>query len=352
MLVAIPGLAVAYLGNNSQHDNVRVKTSPVENGVISTFVSASGNVINRDELTISSPLAGELTKVSVAEGDAVAQGQVLAEFDGRENKLQIDIARAALAFAEQAAAHARLALQRTRQIYDVGGEPRDAVEAAQQKMQGADKDLALARAELRKAELQASQLRVVAPRSGILTAGVARAGAWSRPGEPLFKLAPDGDRAIEIRLDAADAGATKVGKTVTVSSEAYPDRTWTERIIWVAPITNKDSTSNSLAVRLSLGPDAPRLVLGQQVDVKLATATSGPTLTIPAGAVTLVQNKSMVAVAQNGRAHFVPIEIGMSDITRTEVTRGLSAGQQILLAEDKPLKEGDKLDFGGAQGRQ
>ncbi|MEC5160911.1 membrane fusion protein, multidrug efflux system [Janthinobacterium sp. CG_23.3] len=352
LVLTVLALGAGFANSKYLNAGIKVKTVAVERGAITTFVSAPGNVINREELTVNTPVAAQLLKVHVAEGDKVEKGQVLAEFDDRENAIQIGMARATLTFAEQTQVEARGALLRIRQIFEVGGESRNAVEAAQQRVQGAQKDIELAKAELQKIQLQRSQLQIVAPRAGVITASQARAGVWSKPGDSLFKLAPDGVREIEIRLDAADGAAATPGKSVAVTSDAFADRGWNEKVTWVAPVTNKDSMANSLSVRISLGADAPALVLGQQVDVKISTATRGQILKIPSGAITLMQGKPMAAVVENDSVHFVPIEVGIGDITHTEVVRGLSAGQRIILAQGKPLKEGDKLHLDAERERQ
>jgi hypothetical protein len=51
----------------------------------------------------------------------------------------------------------------------------------------------------------------------------------------------------------------------------------------------------------------------------------------------------MVAVAEDSSVRLIPVELGIGDLTHTEITRGLKDGQQIILPEGKPLREGDKI---------
>jgi RND family efflux transporter MFP subunit len=339
-LLAVGGV---FARNEYLDHGLKVRTIAVERGSISTFVSAPGNVINRDELTISSPIAGQLIKLHAAEGDTIEKGRLLASFDDRENSILLDKARASLTFAEQNLAEAKRNLERIRQIFEIGGEPRNAVDAAELQVKENQKELLFAKAELHQTQFQRTQLQITAPSAGTLTAAQARAGVWIKPGDPLFKLAPAGVREIEVRLDAADSAAAVLGKTVSVTSDAFAGQSWQEKITWVAPITSKDSTTNSLSVRISLGSDAPPLVLGQQVDVKISTASRDEILKVPSGAIIAMEGAPMVAVAEDSSVRLIPVELGIGDLTHTEITRGLKDGQQIILPEGKPLREGDKI---------
>jgi RND family efflux transporter MFP subunit len=324
----------------------------VGQGPINAFVSATGNVISRDELAINSPVSAHILELNTAEGEQVAKGAVLAHFDDRDDLLQVDKARASLALAKQNQVEARRDWERLQQIFIAGGEARKAVDDARLHWQAAVKDVRLAQYELHHAQLNLERLHIRAPADGIVTARLARAGAWTKQGDMLFKLAPSGMREIEVKLDAGDSAAATVGKSVTASSDAFPGREWREKITWVAPATNKEGAANTLNVRVSLGADAPPLVLGQQADVKISTASAENALIIPAAAVISRQGKSMVAVVANDSVHLVPIATGIEDLATTEVKSGVSAGQRIILPEGKTLREGDKVKLVEEQAAQ
>lgn len=336
-------IAVPFAYSRLNNDGLHVKTVTVKYGAVSTLVSATGNVINRDEFTINSPIAAQLTSVRVKEGDSVRQGQILATLDGREFVIQTDKANAALKLAEQNEVDAKRDWERLEEIFLVGGEARKTVDDAKLRWQTKQKELQVAQQELRQARLQHDRLRITSPVDSTIIARHARVGTWIDAGTPLFKLAPTGMREIEVKLDAGDSAVAVIGKNVSVTTDAYPGREWEEKIIWVAPTTNKDGAANALSVRVSLGLNAPPMVLGQQADVKIVSASVDRALEIPSSAIVSKQGKPLVAVIQNDRVHLIPIVTGIESVTSAEVKSGLSAGQKIILPEGKALREGDKI---------
>lgn len=128
-----------------------------------------------------------------------------------------------------------------------------------------------------------------------------------------------------------------------ITSDAFPGRQWTEKIVRLASAINRENTADTFNIRLSLGSDAPPLRLGSQVDVKIRTAFKSNALKLPSAALINNNGKTAVAVIQNGRIHFIPVITGIEDLTHTEIVQGLQAGRQVILADVKTLREGDRV---------
>ena len=334
------GLTAAKRFND---DGVPVKTLAVERGPISAAVLAAGNVVNREELMINSAVSAQILELGAGEGDLILKGKMLVNLDDRESKTPVDKARTALKFAEKNEANAKRSWEHLQKVFEVGGESRKTVEDAELRWQSSQKESRLVQEDLRQALFQLERYHLTAPIAGTITARAARKGAWVKPGDPLFRLAPLGIKEIEVKLDAGDSAAAVIGKTTVVTSDAFPGKEWQEKIVWVAPATNKEGTSNSLSVRISLGKNAPPLVIGQQADVKVATAERDIALKIPSNTIISKQGKPLVAVIVDDRVHLVPISTGIENLTYTEVISGLNEGQKIIRPEGRTLREGDRV---------
>ncbi len=114
----------------------------------STGVSASG-AVEAQQYQVASVIAGRVTKVAVAEGDVVKQGQILVVLDQSALKIQVDQA-------EQGVKAARAALSNAKE-------------------DGTDADVTAARARLNQAEaavdlakVQLGYAAVTAPHSGVV----------------------------------------------------------------------------------------------------------------------------------------------------------------------------------------
>lgn len=64
---------------------------------------------------------------------------------------------------------------------------------------------------------------------------------------------------------------------------------------------------------------------------------------MPFAALISKDEKTWVAAIEQGRVKLLPVVTGIEDLTHTEILQGVSAGQQVILAEGKTLNEGDRV---------
>lgn len=336
-------LGVFVLRNLSFDTQIPVKVSVVTRGSISTYVSVSGNVINHNELAISSLVPGVIIKLDADEGKIVHRGEVLAYLDDRENTVNIKKYEMSLITLELNQAVYKSDLEHIQAVFLVGGESQKAVDNARFHLETALTEVRQARDDLRLAQIQLEKFKIKSPVDGIITACFAKAGASVNPGEVLFKLAPSGIREIEIKMDAIDSDIASVGKFVTVSTDANPGYEWQEKIIWIAPSAKKEGTSSNLSVRISLSTNRLPLILGQQVDIRIPQVSTGNVVIVPSSAIIYKQGSPLVAIIVGGKVSLIPIEIGTSDLKFTEIKSGIDVGQQVIIPEGKVLHEGESV---------
>jgi multidrug efflux pump subunit AcrA (membrane-fusion protein) len=135
----------------------------------------------------------------------------------------------------------------------------------------------------------------------------------------------------------------KADQDVELTSDAFPGYTWVEKVLEVAPAVRKEGAANSIKVRVSCGAKAPGLKLGQQVDAKIRTAYRADTVKLPFDALISTAGKTSVAMVKNGIICFVPVVLGIEDAVSVEIVSGVSTGQEVILPEGKPYKEGVRV---------
>jgi HlyD family secretion protein len=108
-VVAVAGLA--YIQHSSQPSFI---TAPVERGIISTSVKATGAVDAVTTVDVSSQLSGRIAEVFVNFNDNVKTGQPLARVDPEIYTARVNEARAALSVAKATAQLQKAALQRAK----------------------------------------------------------------------------------------------------------------------------------------------------------------------------------------------------------------------------------------------
>jgi len=296
-------------------------------------VAASGTVeATEADLGFQSP--GRIDSITVSEGARVEAGARLAtldraELDARRRSAlaQVTSARARLAELEsgfrsqevaqgraagRAAAqrleNARLELERTRRLFDGGAVSRTVLDQAQTTFDVADADhdrakeqldllehgtrteqITAQRAMLAQAEAAVAQLdaaldgaAIEAPFSGVVTVRHRELGETVPAGAPVLTLMNPGDRWIRIYVPGDQVGRLALGQTATVTADAYPDRSYTGEITFIASEaeftprnvqTTEDRVKLVYRVKVKItGDSSLDLKPGLPADVRVGTA--------------------------------------------------------------------------------
>src|SRR5512138_1695288 len=115
IFAALLGSTLTPSGANAQGASAAAGL-PVELREVTQSYAADGVIEAVRQATVSSQIAGTVTRFFVDAGDTVKAGQVLAHIDTRETDAQVAINRAQVAQAEAQLSQARLNLERTQQL--------------------------------------------------------------------------------------------------------------------------------------------------------------------------------------------------------------------------------------------
>lgn len=347
LLISIVAIVVLItlikFGGNLFSGGVEVTTASVEQGEIFQSITVPGKVVSKLRVDLTPSIAGRLTNVYVEEGDNVKKGELLARLDDREAKINLKRAEANYKNAKEDVALAERSLKRLRQAFSKGAVARQLVEEAEVELRSARARDSVAEEEVRTAKLSLENPRIVAPFAGTITARYVEVGQWVVPSETLFTLVDQGQREIEVQVDAADSGGIAVGQTVSISSDAFPGLNWPESVTRLAAATSNVGNANTVSVYVSLGSNAPSLRFGQQVDAEIRTAWNPSALKVPYGSIIMRNGKSYVAVVDDNFVNLVNVETGIEDFSHVEIRQGVSVGQSVILANGLKIDEGDRV---------
>lgn len=345
LAVAAAGL-MAVVVSTWHHfgEAIPVDVIAVEQGPIFETINAPGQVVSKKRVELTTAIAGQIVKVAVKEGDTVKKGQILATLDDRDAMIQIQRADANLDSAKKDVALTERTLDRLVRALQMGAVSRQMAEDAEAAVHAARAKQRVAAEEARAAELMAERLNVIAPFDGVVTVSYAVDGLWAEPPGPLFQLVDMTQREVELKIPAEQVSRLNAGQAVNLSSEAFPGHQWTEQIVRVAPATSREQgMANTLSVYATLGPDAPPLRFGQQVDAQIRTAGNERAVRVPLGAVTVQNGRPVVAVIDEGHVRFKPVATGIESFSHIEIRNGLKPGDQVILL-NKPLEDGAKVE--------
>lgn len=345
LLIVLAGAAVGYW-MLSQPQIRQVSVISPERGRIESVIRVTGKVINDRTVKMTALADGQITQMPVRLGDSVQAGQVLTVLDKREADARLRKAEAEYDREKQAVAESARTLKRLKTVLGSGGATKQSVEDAQARLRAAQARLKVTTATVEIEQIHREKIEVTAPFAGVITHKTTEVGQWLEAGTPLFTLVAHEGREIEVNVDAGDSGVIELGQSVSLTTDAWPDKQWTETIVRIAPAIaeDQDEALNAVAVRMSLGADAPNLLLGQQVDARIHTASRDQVLTLPFDALIEDDQGSKVAVVQTGKVAFFTVKTGLEDFTKIEIVDGLAEGAQVIITQGETYIEGELVE--------
>jgi multidrug efflux system membrane fusion protein len=267
---------------------------------------------------------------------------LLARLDPADLSLQAQAARAQLAAAEgqlrrASAERARYATLAEDQL--VSRSASDAQEAAHAAALG---EARAARANLEAARNQVAYSQLRAPDDGVIVARAAEAGQVVAAGQPVFTLAADGPREVEIAVPESAIGGFSVGRPALVELWSARGRRLPGRVRDIAPAAYP--RTRSYAARVAL-PASADVELGQSARVYFEPGGDGgdATMTVPLAALQRGEDGATAVWTLDPATralHLHPVQVGAFDDDRVPVLRGLQAGDWIVAAGGHLLREG------------
>lgn len=268
--LAVVGLGAAAALASGGEEGLEVEVASARVRAITQTVSASGTVASEVEVPISSDVSGEVVFLAVAEGDRVAQGQLLLRirpdfYASQREQAQASVASAqtgvsqasrdveqATVDATQATAdreRAARALARQQDLFArdvISASELEAAQGAVAVAQAAERAararietargrIAGAQAQVRSAEVgarqagqQLAQTAIYAPISGTVSQlnielGERIVGTATMAGTELMRIARLDAMSVEIDVNENDVVQVELGDSARVEVDAYPD---------------------------------------------------------------------------------------------------------------------------------
>ncbi len=345
---------------------IQVRTEAVGRGTVEEIVTSiqAGSVKSRREAHIRGVAAGRVAAVHIDKGDRVEKDQLLVELDGAslEARLRLTLAnlmagRSVLRTAEVRRKVARSSLERNSKLAAKGVLSPGALERFQaefdlaiEAVASADANLAQLRAARDVSQAVLDETRIRAPFAGLVTRVHVELGEMVAPATPLLDLVDDSTVTVEASIDEADLGRIEAGMPVRVETDAYPDRPFAGKLVYISPVVLADLRQNrSLSVEVGLNGTSNELKVGMSADIEIVVDHRDDVLFVPTAAVMRRGDRQQVYVVSAGRARLRTIRSGLTNWERTEVIEGLREGERIVVSLQAPgLADGVEVALEGA----
>lgn len=135
---------------------------------------------------------------------------------------------------------------------------------------------------------------------------------------------------IKAPVNEVDVSKIKPGQKATITVDAFPDKTFVGKVNSVDTIGTNSSGVVTYNAYITFVAPPPTIVPGMTASAVVQTDRRDDALMVPTSAVQTNSSGSYIRELKNGQLTQVPVEIGISSDTDTEITSGLSEGETIV----------------------
>ena len=290
----------------------------------------SGEVRARYETQLGFRIGGKIIERLVDAGAKVKAGQALMRLDPGDTGLQLGSAEAQYQLAEADA-------KRYRELHSKGFVSQSALDAKETALKAAAAQAGLARNQSAYATLHADH-------AGVIAATLAEAGQVVSAGQPVLRLAQDGEREVAIAIPESQLVNLKTGAAAEIAllADNNAGLQLVGRLRELAPAA--DPASRTYAARITLTQSSPGVALGMTARVHFTTNKKSDGLLIPLSAIFQQGKQAAVwIVAADRTISLRPVQVAAYRDDGAVIAGGLAAGERIVSNGVHRLSAGEKI---------
>jgi len=348
---------------------VPVEAEPVRKETVRDIGFFTGTLHPCSHYVVAPKIAGRLEKLFVKIGDPVKKGQLIAVLEDDEYVQQVDQARAELEVAKANVQEGRSALDTARRELD-------RAKALRQKKIASESELDAARAEFtsqeakykvavaqvaqKEAALRAAQVRLSytqiratweeTDQDRVVGERFVDEGTMLAPNTPIVSILDICSLTGVIFVIERDYSKVKVGQEALISTDAFPDRTFSGQVVRVAPLIKETSREARVEVEIS----NPKGVLkpGMFIRAQIEFSKQDDATVVPARALTKRGGRQGVFLVnkQDMTAQFVPLKLGIQNGERVQVIEPPLSGRVVTLGQHM-LEDGSAIVLPGEKAK-
>ncbi len=379
VLILVIGLVAAKSGGTKIEPS---KIAKVEKGDLAKSVVATGKIEPITKVEIKSKASGIVKKLYVEAGDHVKVGQVLAELDREEIEANVRASEASLQSAEAnlGAAQADLkraevdaegvdipmlkrAYERAQQMAKDGVVSQANLDDAQKayelaknkqnvaraqltvnkaKVTQASADVQRQRANLQQLKEQLSYTTITAPIDGIILSrdvvigdAVSSILVLGSSATLVMTLGDTQEVYVKGKVDESDIGKVYLGQPARIKVESFKDKTFTGKVTKISPMGVEKDNVTTFEVRVSINNPGGELKAAMTANAEIILEEHKGVLMVPEAAIIYDRDKKASVEVPDSKGKEgktkKSVEVGISNGAKTEITAGVTEGQQVIL---------------------
>lgn len=384
-VVVVAAVAVVYVVKLAKGTTIDPnRLAKVTRGDVARSVVATGKIQPITKVEVKSKASGIVEKLYVDINNHVTKGQELAQLDQQEIQAQVEAQRAQLAGAEanvstyeanvaqdkvnaaapdlpmyKATLDRNLEMQKegivSKQTLDDANKDylaaltrRDSAKAQigvdSARLKQARAQVAQSQASLKQLEEQLGYTTIVAPMDGvILSRDVEIGDAVSSIlvlGSTATLVMTEGDVNevyVDGKVDEADIAHVYMGQPARIKVESFRDRTFDGKVTKISPMGVEKDNVTTFEVRVSINNPGGELKALMTANAEILLDEHKGVLMVPENAVTYDNQKNATVEipdkSQKEGTRKIPVVVGLSNGSVTEITSGLKEGDTVVLQQ-------------------
>lgn len=371
----------------------RVPFAKATRETISNTLSTNGKVEPIEYVDVHVQEPGLVKRVLVHNGDAVREGQPLAELsqtglaedlsaaEAREAQARADLQgytsggrtsdvaelNASLARFQASRDQAQRNVQSLERLQKQQAATAYEVQQAQQALNDIDvqirglqqrrgalvgrNDVAAAQARLREAEASVAlakqrlaQNDITSPITGVVYDLPAREGAYLNAGDAVASVGKLNPVRVRVYVDEPEIGHIAPGESVRITWDALPGREWHGSVQKLPTEIVALGSRQVGQVLCTIDNPGRELIPGTNVNAFILTQVVPNALTIPRNAIRHDSGVGVYVLMSNNTVRWQNVRTGVSEALRVEIVSGLKEGDAVAEATDQPLHPGEKVE--------
>lgn len=368
---------------------IEVTTASAIQRQLPRYFEATGSLAGDVQTDVQPQTAGKVVAVGVDLGSYVKRGQMIARIEDADYKIrldqavaQLDNAKAAVRQAEEkiglkpgqnfdpervaevAAARSAFELAEknlhraekliesgdvSRSAYDQQKSQRDTLRETYQAalaqarqnyaaVQVARTNIANAQTQVDLARRNLSYTVIASPIDGFVADRPVDVGEYLATTTKVATIVKTNPLRMKIDIPEQAIPEIKQGQTVSLTTSAWPDRSFNGHIARLSP--NVTASSRTLSVEAEIENSSSALKPGQFATVRILLPQSAAAVLAPARAVRTESGVSRVFVIKNGHAEQRLVQLGQSEGDLVEIKTGVSPDEQVATSNVDQLSDG------------
>jgi HlyD family secretion protein len=361
-------LAGGFIWYKMRPKEIEVTVAQVTRGKVEKIVAntRAGTLKACRKANLSPGIGGQISILTVEEGDKVAEGQLLVELWNNDLKSEAALVEKEIKAAEANAAasllQAEIAFREAERmkklVKDNAISDQDADKAEteakvrQAAYDGAATGIAASRARLAMINAQLERTLLVAPFDGIIAKINGELNEYVTPSPPGIATPPTvvlldvSCFYVIAPIDEVDAPAVKIDMEARVIMDAFGEKHFPGRVRRIDPYVldlEKQARTVDVEIEFESEDNGETFLAGYSADVEIIIEVKEDVLRIPTQSL-LDNNRVYVYQPQSKTLQEKAVKTGLSNWDNSQVVDGLQEGDSVVISTDRPgLEDGVRV---------